>query len=202
MMMNTSDGTWENAAGQTLTMPITKEYADLNTLVYDSGTTNTRREVCSVDANGNPSVTFRLDSSGYELYYSRWNGSAWVAPMIPDDSAKNSADMTFTSPSEIDMLTDGKDSGIENISWWHTDNAGISWTKGQTLMSSDTVSYGMSTRTRNAHPDGQFVFFEKDPADPEGLYRKMYLWGESGIVIQRDLNPQPSGRQSETEICK
>jgi hypothetical protein len=92
--------------------------------------------------------------------------------------------MIFKSPSEIDMLISGKDSGNRNISWWHTDNAGLSWTKGQTLMSSDTMKYGMTTRTRGAHPDGQFVFYEKDPTDPNELYRKMYLWGESGFVTR------------------
>jgi len=184
MMMNCSDGTWENAAGQRLTMPIPKEYADLNTLVYDSGTKNTRREVCSIDANGNPSVTFRLDESGYELYYTRWNGSAWVSPVRPDASASNSADMIFKSPGEIDMLISGKDSGINNISWWHTSNTGLSWTKGRTLISSDKAKYGMSSRIRNAHPDGQYVFYEKDLTDPNNLYSKLYLWGESGFVTR------------------
>jgi hypothetical protein len=184
MMMNCSDGTWENAAGQTLTVPVTKEYADLNTLVYDSGTMNTRREICGVDENGTPSVTFRLIPSGTELYYSRFNGSGWETPVIPDTSAINNADMIFKSPSEIDMLIYGKDSGTNNISWWHTDDAGLSWTKGQTLISSNTMSYGITTRTRNAHPDGQFVFYEKDLTNPDELYRKMYLWGESGIVTR------------------
>jgi hypothetical protein len=48
------------------------------------------------------------------------------------------------------------------------------------------MSYGITTRTRNAHPDGQFVFYEKDLTDPNGLYRKMYLWGESGFVTRNN----------------
>jgi len=184
MMMNCSDGTWENAAGDTLTIPITKEYADLNTLVYNSGTTNTRREVSGVDTNGNPSVTFRLESSGYELYYTRWNGLNWETPVRPDRSAENSAGLMFKSPSEIDMLIYGKVNGIGNISWWRSDNTGLSWTKDQTLLSSGTAKHGMSSRTRNAHPDGQFVFYEKDLTDPDNLYSKMYLWGESGFVTR------------------
>jgi len=184
MMMNCADVTWENAAGDTLTMPVSKEYADLNTLVYYSSTANTRREVCSVDANGNPSVTFRLDLSGYQLYFTRWNGSDWETPVRPDRSAENSAHLMFKSTSEIDMLIYSKDSGIGDISWWHTDNTGLSWTKGQTLMSSGTAKHGMSTLTRNAHPDGQFVFFEKDNTDPDNLYCKIYLWGESGFVTR------------------
>jgi hypothetical protein len=184
MMMNCSDGTWENAAGQTLSIPITKEYADQNTLVYNSTTTNTRREVCNVDANGNPSVTFRLGSSGYELYFTRWNGTDWETPVRPDGSAENSAGLMFKSPSEIDMLIYGKVNGIRNISWWRSDDSGLSWTKVQTLLSSGTAKHGMSTRTRNAHPDGQFVFYEKDLTDPENLYCKMYLWGKSGFLTR------------------
>jgi len=183
-MMNCADGTWENAAGQKLTMPITKEYADLNTLVYNSGTKNTRREVCSVDANGNPSITFRLDKSGYELYYTRWDGSEWISPVRPDASASFSADMIFKSPGEIDMLISGKDGGINNISWLHSIDAGHSWTKGRTLISSDQAKYGMSSSIRNAHPDGQYVFWEKDLTNPLNLYSKLYLWGESGFVTR------------------
>jgi hypothetical protein len=54
------------------------------------------------------------------------------------------------------------------------------------------MRYGMTTRTRGAHPDGQFVFYEKDPSDPNELYRKMYLWGESGFVT-RTNSPDING---------
>ena len=95
------------------------------------------------------------------------------------------------------MLIYGNDSGNRNISWWHTDNAGLSWTKGRTLMSSDTLTCGMTTRTRNAHPDGQFVFYEEDLTDPDGLYRKMYLWGESGFVTD---DPSHCGYPGTTSV--
>ena len=184
MMMNCSDGSWENAAGQTLSMPVNKEYADKNTLVFNSGTNNTRRELCGVDTSGKPGVIFRLDSSGYKLYYTRWNGSEWETPVSPDASADNGADLRFKSPGEIDMLIYGKENGIRNISWWRTDNNGLSWIKVRTLMSSTTSVLGMSSRTRNAHPDGQFVFFERENTEPESLYSKLYLWGESSFVTR------------------
>lgn len=76
MKMNTADDSWENAAGEKLTVSVTKEYADRKTLILNTGEERCSHGTCRVDQNGNPHLFFRHGKG--QVRYSRWTGSAWT----------------------------------------------------------------------------------------------------------------------------
>ncbi|MCX5770049.1 MAG: BNR-4 repeat-containing protein [Candidatus Hydrogenedentes bacterium] len=173
MKMNCGDESWENAGGNKLVLPVTKEYADQNTLVCDTYTAKEKSNhgTCRVDDDGNPHLFFRRQG---QVHYFRWLGNAWQKPVaVPGGDG----DMIVESPKVVRMLLTG---GGE-VCWWRTTDGGLTWAKGSCLISSPDSTYTASTLVRNAHPDGRMVVNENNPAQNH-LYRKLYLLGDSGPI--------------------
>jgi len=171
MKMNCRDESWENASGKVLALPVTKEYADENTLVCNTGTERSNHGTCHVDDNGNPHLFFRQQG---QVCYFRWLGNAWQAPVaVPGGDG----DMIVASPQVVRMLLS---SGGE-VCWWRTTDGGLTWAKGSCLISSPDSSYIASALVRNADPGGQMVVSENNRAQNH-LYRKLFLLGDSGPV--------------------
>lgn len=59
MRMSCNDDTWNNVEGRALLMPMTKERADLDTLIRKTGTERSNRGTCRVDNMGHPHTFFR-----------------------------------------------------------------------------------------------------------------------------------------------
>jgi len=172
MKMNCRDDSWENASGDALVMPVTKEYADENTLVCDTYTTKVKSNhgTCRVDDEGNPHLFFR---QGQVRYY-RWLGNAWQEPVaIPG----RDGDMMVESPKVVRMLL----SGGGEVCWWKTTDGGLTWAKESCLISSADSSYVPTALVRNGTPDGRMVVSENNRAQNH-LYRKLFLLGDSGPV--------------------
>lgn len=186
MQMNCADGTWENASGEKLTVPVTKEHADLKTRILDSGGVLCNPGICRYDQQGNPHILYRYNKKQY--WYTRWLDGQWKTPVKVTQSSISGqfGDMIVQSPDEIDVLISGNiDGGGGEVCWWNSRNAGLTWTRGSCIMSSQTVRYCVSTLNRNYHPDAMFGLFEKDPASPH-LYRKIFMWGAGGFVKRVD----------------
>ncbi len=173
MKLNCADDSWENAGGNTLTLPITKEYADENTLVCDTFETKVRskRGVCRVDDNGNPHLFFRQQG---QVVYFRWLGNAWQTPVaVPGGDG----DMIVESSNVVRMLLSGKG----EVCWWKTEDGGLTWNKGACLISSPDAGYVPTALVRNGGPAGWMVVSERTTAQHH-LYRKMFLLGDKGPV--------------------
>jgi hypothetical protein len=73
---------WYNSAGTEQTLPMTEAKA---TLIYDGTTNSGWNHQIAIDGDGNPRVLFQktVSTSPYDhrLMFSRWNGSAWTAPV-------------------------------------------------------------------------------------------------------------------------
>ena len=173
MKMNCGDESWENAAGNKLELPVTKESADEKTLVcntYDAKV-KSNHGTCHVDDDGNPHLFFR--QQGQVLYF-RWLCNAWQAPVaVPGGDG----DMIVESPQVVRMLL----SGGGEVCWWKTTDGGLTWGKDSCLISSPSSSYVATALVRKAHPDGRMVVNEHNPAQNH-LYRKLFLLGDSGPV--------------------
>ena len=181
MKMNSHDSGWENVSGHPLTLPVTKEHADQHTLVVESGKTRCNHGICRVDETGAPHILFQYDKG--HAYYTRWLGNSWQTPTgIADGAGSLEGDMIVESSKEIRLLLSGNNDGRgSEICWWNTIDGGHRWNRGAIVVSSEKVAYNLGTFIRNFHPDGQMLIEERDPKAPN-LYRKMFLWGASGMV--------------------
>ncbi|MBD1389624.1 BNR-4 repeat-containing protein [Neiella sp. HB171785] len=213
MVLNTQTGDWRNVEGKTLTVPLTKEYADQHTLAIDTGDLWTFNGSTKVDANGNPHIAAYIGKDiGWQIggpknaSYFRWDGSKW--------------DGNFNSGLPIargDFLAEGNEvrfllSGIDNaadetiVRWWQSSDGGNQFVAGaellrfnddyvisaeednssrpKSLSNLDSPGSAASSFIRNAHPDARIIIAEKiDGTD----MRRMYLVGDNGPVV-RSIN--------------
>jgi hypothetical protein len=173
MKMNCGDESWENVSGNTLTLPVTKEYADEKTLVCNTYNTKVKsgHGTCHVDEEGNPHLFFRQQR---QVTYFRWLGNAWQAPVaVPGGDG----DMIVESPKVVRMLL----SCEGGVCWWKTTDGGLTWAKESCLISSADSSYVPTALVRNGTPDSRMAVSENNRAQNH-LYRKLYLLGDSGPV--------------------
>jgi hypothetical protein len=173
MKMNCADESWENAAGDVLALPVTKEYADETTLVCDTFATGVKSNhgTCRVDDGGNPHLFFRQQG---KVQYFRWLGNAWQAPVtVPGGDG----DMIVESPTGIRMLLTSGD----GVCWWKTTDGGLTWAKETCLLSSPDAGYIPTALVRNGGPEGWMVVSEHIETQNH-LYRKLFLLGDDGPV--------------------
>jgi hypothetical protein len=208
MKMNCRDGTWANAAGTALTLPVTKEAADRLTLVHNSGTTRVNHGVCRVDETGAPHMFFR-HSDGL-VRYTRWLGTAWQEPTAVSGPGTGSqdGDMLVESPKVVWVILKGnRAGGGTEVGWWKTTDGGLSWNRESTVIASATKGYSISALVRNPFvagqsdsplARGQFIVQEHDYASP-AVYRKLLFWGGTGFMGRPEAEAQVVRRHIESE---
>ncbi|MBN1341504.1 MAG: BNR-4 repeat-containing protein [Phycisphaerae bacterium] len=180
MKMSCANESWENAGGHALTLPVTKEYADENTRVCNTGKERSNHGTCRVDDDGHPHLFFR--QGPMQIRYYRWLGSAWQDPVVVTrDSRSQDGDMIVESPKVVRMLLSHGHSGAGEVGWWKTTDGGLTWKKGPCLISSPNSRYTPGSLVRDAHPDARIVVSENDRA-PNHLYGKLFLLGDSGPI--------------------
>ena len=178
MQMNARDGNWTNVQGERLTLPVTKESADRFTLIEATGTVRSTHGTCHVDANGYPHVAFPV---GRDIRYYRWDGKAWQKPVSvgAGHGRVGDGDFIVDSPLSVRMILSTEHDGANEIGWWNTEDGGLTWTKGNILISSKVLSFGTTAIVRNAHPDAVMLLGSRDATEPH-LYRRMFLVGARG----------------------
>jgi hypothetical protein len=181
MKMNCADSSWENAAGRELILPVTKESADELTLVFNSGATKVNHGVCHVDETGAAHLFFR--HSAGSVRYTRWLGNSWQEPTAPTTvPGSQDGDMIVDSPTSIRLLLHGsREGGGSEVCWWNSVDGGLTWQKGEIVISSPDVGYNVSSFVRAATPEAQIIVEEHDPRSSD-LHRRLFLWGEKGFV--------------------
>lgn len=65
-----------------------------------------------------------------------------------------------------------------------SDDKGKSFIKGDELLHRKNATWAVSSRIRNAHPDGQIIVAEKQAGQFE---RKVYLLGEIGPIMRSQV---------------
>lgn len=176
MRMNCSDHSWENAAGEILSMPLVKAKADAHTLAYNSGGVMIKEALVRLDPDGKPWMIFPWSVD--DVYKCvRWTGETWMAPSAIDGSMnKQEADLMVLSETSAKLLMMGNNPATSkwSVSWYETADAGETWRLTSSIFS-ETSPHQISSLYLDGHPDAQFLI--------GGLRTgKMYLYGESGFV--------------------
>jgi hypothetical protein len=179
MRMNTRDGSWVNAAGEKLTISVTKEYADRKTLIYNTGTERCSHGTCRVDGNGNPHVNFRYGKG--QVRYCRWTGTEWTKPsaILPNGGASD-GDLVVESPTSARMILTSRNGDTAEVGWWKTIDGGTTWDKEPPILAKSGGSYDIGALIENFNQDAVILLSEEVPADY--LYRRMILLSNKGPV--------------------
>ena len=199
MKMNCADDSWENAAGEKLTVSVTKECADQKTRIVDSGTGRCNHGTCRVDQEGHPHLLFRYQAG--QVRYTRWTGSEWTDPVAVISDGSNGGqdgDMIVESPTSIRMILMRNIDGRNEVGWWKTADGGKTWAKEPPILSRPGGGFEIGALIENFTPQGMVVVSEGRV--PEHLYRKMYLLSKDGPV-QRPAE-EASHIQKQLEILK
>jgi len=187
MRMDCKDDSWDNVQGVKMITPLTKEYADKNTLIEYSGKTKTNHGVCRYDENGYPHLYF-FHGKG-QLEYQQWTGTAWTKATTVMPSGGGSGDIIVDSPTSTRLLLISSPAkNTAELGWWKTTDSGLTWSKGSVIYTvTDDASDGLETGTlvQNYTQDGMIVLSQR--VSKTNLFRKMSLMGVNGAV-KRPLN--------------
>jgi len=183
MVMDTNDHSWRNVQGESLAVPVTKDYADEMTLVVDTGDLWTVRGTTDLDPGGNPHVTVEV-GEGMGLHHGgpkqtrhyRWTGEEWSGAGTTDLPIKAVGDMQVTSSLNISLLLGGA-----GVTWWNSTDGGQSFAEGESLISRKRTRFSLTSLIRNAHPDARIIAAGKNAADKND-FREMYLLGNNGPI--------------------
>jgi hypothetical protein len=183
MVMDTADHLWRNIKGESLTVPVTKDYADEMTQVADTGDLWTVRGVTALDPAGKPHITLEV-GEGMGLHHGgpkqtnhyRWTGKEWVTGGNTEVPISSVGEMQVSSPLEVSLLLGG-----DEVAWWHSTDGGKSFAKGEVLLDRKRTRFSLTSMIRNAHPDARVIAAGNNRADKND-FREMYLLGDSGPV--------------------
>lgn len=160
MQMDTRDGSWTHAAGDSLPMPLTREAADTHALVFDSQGRGTRLGTCTLDEHGRPLLYFRYHAGPHELIVARWTGEAWsLTPAIRRPLNFQDGDFVARpgqSPILLASLITGSRAEVRRFA---ADPGQIEWNAlpEAPLLSVRDARIALSARVRNAPPGADFL---------------------------------------------
>jgi F5/8 type C domain-containing protein/putative BNR repeat neuraminidase len=185
-------GSWKNAAGDSLQLPISKAYADECCRVFDSFAeeedyckNRTMTGTVDVDDEGTPYVGFTVGTkSDFTHKVAQWTDDGWVIMEVGSttDDQWNEIDMVAHTNTDIDVFLisgngDYKRGG--NVENWHSAD-GESWYKADTIIANDD-DHARPSIIYPHHPDAYLVFSTKGPRD--SIWdNKIYLYGDSGFI--------------------
>ncbi len=184
MVLNTDNSEWRNVKGEKLTTPVTKEEADVKTLVTNTEDMWTVRGAVRLDNEGNPHIIFYMGEhlglkhgGPKQVIYYRWTGKKWMTAESTDLPVAT-GDIMVSSPKKASLLLACKINGNAELAWWNTKDGGKSFKKGEVLYNRKKSGISTSAIIRNAHPDARVIIY----GNHKGDYKKMYLIGDKGAI--------------------
>ncbi|MBD1388665.1 BNR-4 repeat-containing protein [Neiella sp. HB171785] len=190
MVFDTQTDTWTNVAGQQLTMPLTREAAEQQTLAMDTGDQWTFNGSTYLDHQGHPHLAMNVGvdlgqktGGPKQTRHIRWDGETW--------QGGNSVNGKVTGMSRGDFVLDPND-GITYfladaegkqgvIAKWNSKDGGKTFSKQKELLRSSNGEFSITSIIKNAHPDGQVLVAEKLRGNPD---RRIYLVGDNGPIAR------------------
>ncbi len=185
MSFDTNKNEWYNVKNQKLTLPITKEVADLSTLVYNTGDLWTHNGHATLDKNGIPHVTSyegKYDGTVHggpkSLKHYYWSGKKWIKSKSKGLPIGAKGDIIVNSSKEILLLVRYKEDDFGMLAWWKSNNGGKSFYKKEVLLKESKANYSLSNFITNANPEAQILVAEKN----NEAKAKVYIFGENGAI--------------------
>jgi len=182
MRMDCRDDSWNNIRGEKMISPLTKEYADKNTLIQFTGTIRTNHGICRYDSEGNPHLYFFYGKG--QLGYQQWTGKTWTkVATVTQNGERSSGDIIVDSPTSTRLILLSTNNNNAEVGWWKTIDSGNTWKKEAVIYksspgSSDGIEIG--SLVHNYTDENLIVISER--VSKNNLFRKMILLGANGPV--------------------
>ncbi len=185
MIFDTKTGEWRNVKGESLEMPVTREYAEQKTFAVSTGDRWTFNGSAHLDSLGYPHIAMNVgedlgEKTGgpKQTSHYRWTGEEWVGGTSVSNT-ESRGDFVVKSPDEVSYILGYKEGSDGVIAWWDSSDGGVSFSKGKELLRRENAGWAVTSIIRNAHPDARIVVAEK----PRGTdWRRVYLVGDRGPV--------------------
>ena len=185
MVFDTKTDIWRNVEGDELEMPIVREYADKKTLVARTGNLWTFNGSVRLDSKGFPHIATNIGKDLGEITggpkqtsHYRWTGKKWIGGVSVAKMASR-GDFMVKHSHEISYILAYGRGGYGVVSWWHSEDGGSIFTKGEELLRRRSAGWAISSMINNAHPDARVLVAEKSNQTD---YRNMCLLGDNGPV--------------------
>ncbi|EWH10496.1 hypothetical protein DS2_07678 [Catenovulum agarivorans DS-2] len=193
MVFNTKTGEWKNVNGKALQLPVTKEAADIHTLVASTGKDWTFNGSAHLDENGYPHIGINIGKDlgaktggPKQTSYFKWTGSQWVGgkPVNTQarlDNTDTRGDFMIKSSNEVSFILGYKEQEQAILSYFNSTDGGNTFVKGQELLRKQKAGWALTALIENAHPDARMIVAEK----PQGSsWNKVYLIGDNGPIMR------------------
>lgn len=187
MRFNTDNKIWYNAKGETLQIPITKEYADTMTLVVNTGDRWNHIGHACLNNEDHPHVSWyegEDDGSKHggpkQLVNYQWTGEEWTGGKtnLPIEAR---GEMLVTLPDSIHYLLGSEEENVGEVAWWLSSDGGSDFLKKDVLINEVGGKFLTSHFIRNAHPDAKIVVTQKIKGSDNS---RVYLLGDKGPVMR------------------
>ena len=187
MRFDTEKNEWYNIKGETLQLPITKEYADTMTLAVNTGERWNHIGRVGLNNQAHPHISWyegeddgSVHGGPKQLVNYYWTGNEWVGGKtnLPIEAR---GEMEVNSPDSINYLLGSSAGKSGEVAWWKSVDGGKEFSKGEVLFSNEGGTFDLSHFVRNAHPDARIVATQKIKGTD---YSRIYLLGDKGPVMR------------------
>lgn len=196
-------GAATKADGTSVTLPVTKTFANANLRLVDTQTSLDFVQIASPAANatGQPAILFlRGKDKSHTYYFLKWNGSSFDSRTLPvtTDHVFDDYYLEFvTGTTWRAYLTTGGSSGnfgdyddllrdrAGNLEKWTTTDDGVSWTKEATVAAVSVTGVAPFFSGARAVKNGRTtanVIYQTYPTALDDFTSKLYLSGSGGRI--------------------
>ena len=189
MIFDTKSGEFRNIDDKGLPIPLTREVAERDALVADTGDLWSFNGTADLDPSGHPHILINLGpdtgvpTGGPKApTHFRWTGKNWSnASTIGPRSARGALDAV--SDTDIHAYLGYRDeTGQGIVSRWDSENGGETFEEAKIFLKRPDAGFAITSLINNPHPDARFIVAEKVDGSPN---RRMYLIGDSGPVHRK-----------------
>lgn len=190
MSFNTDTKAWYNAKGETLQIPVDKEYADTMTLAVNTGDRWNHIGPTSLNHDNHPHISWyegEDDGSNHggpkQMVSYQWTGNEWTGgnTNLPVGAR---GEMLVTSPNAVKVLLGSKENGGGQVAWWESSDGGRNFVKKEVLIDNPGANFQLSHLIRYAHSDAYIIATQKVIGTD---YSRIHLLGDDGS-IKRSLS--------------
>lgn len=218
------DGTWTDAAGTPVTLPIEHAAADATVRFYDSNALGVNEISVKEDASGAPCVLFLAENDdgphSFTWTFARYAAGQWdVSPIADADHYFDSGAILPGPEGSLEAVLvvgkSGADGGVGQsmrgrggrLERWVSSDDGATWAFDQTVSPQEPgTTFADPQFVKDGSGDARLTFMEWSN-DDSAFFNRMYLWGEGGLV-SREITPTvervagPARAQTAVEISK
>lgn len=223
-MKRLADGSWVDAAGTPVAVPLEHDAADLAVRFHDSNALGVNEISVKEDSTGAPCVLFLTgEGAGPDAYtwtFARYASGSWtLSPIATTDHYFDSGAILPGAGGVVEAVLVTGESGAAGgvgqdmrgrggrLERWVSDDHGATWSSAGMISPDEPMTaFADPQFVKDGTGDARLTFMEWNN-DDSAFFNRMYLWGDSGLV-SREITPTverlagPARAQTAVEISR